>query len=353
MGFIVAAKGAWWILNFILRRREEMLKARKRGLVVVVTGGTSGLGLAIVRAVCMRLSKIQTQGSHTVIMTSRSQAKGMMALKLVRHPSVRVGFHQLDLLEEDSVRSFSEGLKARFGQIDLLLNNAGLSPQAPTLASREEAEAMLNVNFHGTKAFIAALLPLLADGGRVLTAVSGLAEVAIRWMSEETYSRMFSLASSEGAGPAELEAVVRRFGEELSAEGWEGGGQMQAAMAYPFTQAARIALTQTLGSKATEPSSPSDQARTLTFCSFSPGWCRSPAGGPRAPFSPLEGAEEAVFAAFDAKDSEIQGAFLVGRKPARFGDRCSFVERQLGAAPTAAAESKQIAAEPLVGSVAS
>lgn len=42
----------------------------------------------------------------------------------------------------------------------------------------------------------------------------------------------------------------------------------------------------------------------------------------------MEGAAEAVFAAFDAKKDEIQGSFLIGRRPARFGG--TFAVSELG-----------------------
>ena len=53
---------------------------------------------------------------------------------------------------------------------------------------------------------------------------------------------------------------------------------------------------------------------------FWAGWCRTLPGRNRAPFSAAEGAAEAVFAAFDANPEEVQGSFIVGRKPGKFGD---------------------------------
>ncbi|KAL8453550.1 hypothetical protein Emag_001769 [Eimeria magna] len=85
-------------------------------------------------------------------MTSRSSEKGLLALEVVRHPTVRVGFHQLDLVEEDSIRAFSEDMKEQFGEIDILINNAGVSPETTSLATKGEARKVLDVNFHGTKA---------------------------------------------------------------------------------------------------------------------------------------------------------------------------------------------------------
>lgn len=43
------------------------------------------------------------------------------------------------------------------------------------------------------------LLPLMAPGGRIIVAASGLAELAIRWMNNETFTKLFSETSTEDA----------------------------------------------------------------------------------------------------------------------------------------------------------
>ena len=42
-----------------------------------------------------------------------------------------------------------------------------------------------------------ALMPLMAPGGRVVIVASSLAELAIRWMNEEAFTKLFSAASTE------------------------------------------------------------------------------------------------------------------------------------------------------------
>lgn len=79
MGFFISAKWAWWAFKFVLRRREELERANRRGIVVVVTGGASGLGLATIRAICSRLEQIEAREKHSVILTSTSQPKGLVS----------------------------------------------------------------------------------------------------------------------------------------------------------------------------------------------------------------------------------------------------------------------------------
>lgn len=316
MAFLLNANWSWQAAKFLFERHQEMSRVRKQGIVVVVTGATGGLGLATVKALCQRLSQIPSHQSHSVILTSRNDSKGRWAVKHVRHPTVQVGFHQLEPSDANSIATFRDDLSAKFGQIDVLINNASILPLATEFDERIEAKQVMAVNYYATKAVIAALMPLMAPGGRVVTAASSLAELAIRWMNDETYTKMFSVASTE----KDIDSAVESFVKEISAVN-KKPNRFSNVLVHPFAQAARIAITQHLGDKAQSGSrgAPKD----VILCTFSPGWCRTLSGGPRAPFSAMQGAEEAVYAALDAKAEEIQGCFLVARKPSRFGDAIS------------------------------
>ncbi|CDJ37799.1 Carbonyl reductase-like 20beta-hydroxysteroid dehydrogenase, related [Eimeria tenella] len=313
MAFFLSAKWAWVALQFVLKRREELQKMRKRGIVVVIIGGTTGLDMAIVHSVCSRLTQIETYGVHSVIITTKNETEGVTSLELLRHPTVRVGYHQLDASNKESLMAFCQHFKEQFESIDILINNAGMLPSAAELGCKGDTETVMNVNYYDAKLVTFTLLPLMAPGGRIIVAASGLAELAIRWMNNETFTKLFSETSTED----DIDGVAGGFVKEIC-DSSAGGKRVHDALAYPFAQASRIALTQYLGNQLKWSSR--DPAMRVTACSFTPGWCRTPSGSNRAPFSAAEGAEEAVYAAFDADAETIQGSFLIGRKPARFGD---------------------------------
>lgn len=79
MAFFLSAKWAWVALQFVLKRREELQKMRKRGIVVVIIGGTTGLDMAIVHSVCSRLTQIETYGVHSVIITTKNETEGVVS----------------------------------------------------------------------------------------------------------------------------------------------------------------------------------------------------------------------------------------------------------------------------------
>lgn len=47
------------------------------------------------------------------------------SLELLRHPTVRVGYHQLDASNKESLMAFCQHFKEQFESIDILINNAG------------------------------------------------------------------------------------------------------------------------------------------------------------------------------------------------------------------------------------
>jgi NAD(P)-dependent dehydrogenase (short-subunit alcohol dehydrogenase family) len=129
--------------------------SRMAGKTVVVTGASSGIGLATARA-------LATSGAH-VVLAVRSVGKGKaVAAGIPGSTEVR----QLDLASLESVRAFAAGWD---GPVDLLINNAGVS--ARSLARTAEGFEMdLGTNHLGHFALTGLLLPQIT--GRIVTVAS-------------------------------------------------------------------------------------------------------------------------------------------------------------------------------------
>jgi gluconate 5-dehydrogenase len=89
--------------------------SRLNGTRVLITGGTSGLGLAMARALC--------QAGARVAVTSRD---GLRAARVAGELGDRALAVQLDVRIESSVTLGVEQTVARLGGIDMLVNNAGI-----------------------------------------------------------------------------------------------------------------------------------------------------------------------------------------------------------------------------------
>ncbi|CAI0548012.1 unnamed protein product, partial [Linum tenue] len=81
--------------------------------VAVVTGANRGIGFEIVR---------QLAGHGvTVILTSREASAGIEASSVLQELGLSVAFHQLDVLDDSSIKEFCEWVKEQYGGIDILV----------------------------------------------------------------------------------------------------------------------------------------------------------------------------------------------------------------------------------------
>ena len=120
------------------------------GLVVVVTGGGSGIGLATTRLLLHRGAQV-----------------GVLDLEPAAVPEPALGL-QCDLVDEASVRSAVESIAAYFGHIDALINNAAIAGTAGTIADGDLAEwaRVYDVNVYGAIRATRAALPYLRTSTR-------------------------------------------------------------------------------------------------------------------------------------------------------------------------------------------
>ncbi|MCJ2082554.1 SDR family NAD(P)-dependent oxidoreductase [Methylobacterium sp. J-090] len=108
---------------------------------ILVTGGASGLGAAIVRAL--------VAAGHDVAFTYRSSppaAEALVAELAASHPGSTVTAHALDLADRDALEAFCETLEAE--TFHGLVHNAGQSSDAlAAMLDQDRAEAAMQVNF--------------------------------------------------------------------------------------------------------------------------------------------------------------------------------------------------------------
>ena len=139
------------------------------GKVAVVTGGSSGIGLATVRL-------LLEQGAKVALCARNEGRLQDVADVLARdHGEDRVYARALSVLDAQAVKAFAAEVEARFGRCDLLVNNAGqgrVSSFAETGDDdwRAEYELKLFSQIHPIRAF----LPLLRETHGAIVAVNSL-----------------------------------------------------------------------------------------------------------------------------------------------------------------------------------
>jgi NAD(P)-dependent dehydrogenase (short-subunit alcohol dehydrogenase family) len=129
---------------------------------VVITGGSSGIGLAIAHEVAAR--------GATVCLPCRDQRKAAQARDEIRQrvPNAQIELYELDLASFDAIHRFAERLASRHGRIDALINNAGAVPTRQQFTA-DGFELQFGGNYLGPFLLTHLLLPLLKvaadDGG--------------------------------------------------------------------------------------------------------------------------------------------------------------------------------------------
>ncbi len=136
---------------------------------VVITGASSGIGLALAEA-------FASQGANIVLAARRYVDLCVLAQDLEKRQGVRALAVQCDVsIESDCEQLINQAMGA-FGRIDVLVNNAGISMRA-LFADVEVGvlKRLMDVNFWGTVYCTKFALPHLAPVGGSVVAVSSIA----------------------------------------------------------------------------------------------------------------------------------------------------------------------------------
>ncbi|MGJ7610276.1 MULTISPECIES: SDR family NAD(P)-dependent oxidoreductase [unclassified Variovorax] len=135
------------------------------GKVVLITGGSRGLGAALAQA-------FADQGAHVAISYASSAAKATAVVDKLKAQGTRAIAIQSDQADLSSAKPLVEAVWAEFGKLDILVNNAGIAIQGQLVddpeLDGEKYNRQWQVNVMGTIANTRAAAPRLTDGGRII-----------------------------------------------------------------------------------------------------------------------------------------------------------------------------------------
>ena len=139
--------------------------------VFLITGGSSGIGLAIASALIEK--------GHQVVSLSRSPEKVERALKQYPQMSERLHFIHGDVSSQEDARRIAEYIREEFGLLHGLVNNAGvLSKGSLETTDLDQWKHTLEVNLTGPFILTKELLPSLKKAGGAsvvnISSVAGL-----------------------------------------------------------------------------------------------------------------------------------------------------------------------------------
>ena len=195
----------------------------QEGRVALVTGANSGLGLETARALSAR--------GATVLLACRSPRKGENArLQLMAEGLTRLDLIELNLADLTDVARAAAVVSDRYGQLDLLINNAGVMAP-PRQLTPQGHELQFGVNHLGHMALTLQLLPLMeaCPAPRVVTVTSGAQYFGtIRW-DDPNWSERYDRYGAYGQ--SKLANVM--FALELDARLREQNSPIRSLAAHP------------------------------------------------------------------------------------------------------------------------
>ncbi len=142
------------------------------GKVALVTGGTRGLGREMVLAFA--------RAGADVVVVSRKREACEATAREVEALGRRALAHACHVGQWDALDALVDATYARFGKLDVLVNNAGMSPLYPSLAEVSEAlwDKVLAVNLKGPFRLSALVgTRMVAGGGGSIINVSSVAAI--------------------------------------------------------------------------------------------------------------------------------------------------------------------------------
>lgn len=115
---------------------------RVDGKVVIVTGGAVGIGRGI--------SEILAKEGARVVIANRNAEAGEEAASAIQQAGGQARFIRTDVTSEEECRALVAGTVAAFGQVDALVNNAGIFPRASLEETTSELwDRIFDVNLKG------------------------------------------------------------------------------------------------------------------------------------------------------------------------------------------------------------
>jgi 3-oxoacyl-[acyl-carrier protein] reductase len=147
-----------------------------KGKVVVVTGGARGIGAAICRV-------LAREGAIVAVNYASSRDKAENVVRGITETGGEAEAFGADVRDADAVKQMITAVRARFGHVDAVINNAISGPQSGTLdkATREDYTNSFDYGCLAVINTIQAVRPVFGEqgnGGRIVNIVSELWNMA-------------------------------------------------------------------------------------------------------------------------------------------------------------------------------
>src|SRR2546428_7097904 len=224
---------------------EKTMTTKLEGNIAVVTGGWGGIGAAIAK-------RLATDGAKVAITYSKGADAAAAVVKEIERDGGNAIAIQADATDAKASKAAVEKTVATFGQLDVLVNNAGTAiPKTFEETTLEEMDRVIDINIRGVFIATHAALKHMRSGGRIImigssvgervlvpglvpySATKGAVKIFTQSLSRELGSRGITVnnvqpgpidtdlnpAAGDWAGPQKAATALRRYGhvDEIAA----------------------------------------------------------------------------------------------------------------------------------------
>lgn len=181
--------------------------------IALVTGANRGLGFATARALA--------QGGACVLLAGRDQANAEASAAALSGEGLDVQAIGLNVISPDSIAAAAAEVNQKFGQLDVLINNAGVLPEATDTSEHEFADPetfrqTFETNLFGAVAVTEAFLPLLRRSpmGRIVNVSTTMGSLNDQADPDSPYYQM--VVPAYQASKAALNSITISLAKKLA-----------------------------------------------------------------------------------------------------------------------------------------
>ncbi|XP_023942160.2 carbonyl reductase [NADPH] 1-like [Bicyclus anynana] len=259
--------------------------------VAVVTGSNKGIGFGIVKALCQRFDGV-------VYLTSRDETRGKEAVAKLNELGLKPEYHQLDVGDRSSVEKFRDYIKAKYGGLDILINNAAALDADYASGTFEDVLTCISINYKSVFTLKEFIYPLVRNNGRIINISSSCGHLS-NLRNEYWIKRL----SKQDLSEADVDEFVNWHVESkknntYNPENFADGGTI------PTYRVSKIAL-----SAITMVHQREFESKNISINSMHPGLVRTDMTLGYGTLSTDEAAETPVYLALDAPQS-LKGAYV-------------------------------------------
>jgi len=187
--------------------------------VVLITGANQGIGYQVAKQIAME------HRDYHVLMGSRDPERGAAAAAELLKEGLSVEVLNIDITDDKSIEAAVKEVSSRYGRLDVLVNNAGISNDAKLNSSEDSVRSIyqeqFNTNVFGTAQVTEAFLSLLQESltPRIVFTSSTLGSLALRTDDQNKYyTQMLPVYR---ASKAALNMLCLHYAAKYKEKGWK------------------------------------------------------------------------------------------------------------------------------------